>query len=106
MNRMFGAYRNLHDTTVESYHNYLARQYRDKATCCGITPAMFSPYFQTIINKMLGIYSYEEWKAKWDEHNAFIISCRLAPDAEVVLSPPSPQTPVARSAVPPPWEIL
>ncbi|HSX20134.1 MAG TPA: hypothetical protein VLG38_03305 [Gammaproteobacteria bacterium] len=57
------------------------------------------------MHKFLGIDSYEEWKKKRDDHNEFIINCRLAPVGVESPDPPSPFTPVARP-VTAPWEIL
>jgi hypothetical protein len=87
MHTMFGAYRNLQDTTIHGYNRYLDKQYKDKACCCGITPAMFTPAFQSFANKMLGIESYEEWKARMEDHNRFIVECRTAPIAPVSTHP-------------------
>jgi hypothetical protein len=105
MHNRFGAYRNLQDTTVYGYERYLDKQYNDKACCCGITPKMFAPMFQRIANKMLGVESYEEWKARMEDHNRFILEYRLAEDALPISREPSPNTPVALP-VKPPWEML
>lgn len=105
MHTMFGAHRNLHDTTSHGYNRYLDSQYKDKVCCCGVTPNMFMPSFQRFANKLLGVDSYEEWKARMEDNNRFIIEYRLAEDAAISSRPPSPSTPIANTFKAP-WEML
>lgn len=105
MQRLFGAYRNLQDTSMDAYNRYLNAQYKEKACCCGITPGVFTPAFQRFAHKLLGIESYEEWRQRIEEHNQFIIDCRLAEDAVIVSRPPSTEPPTA-TAVMSGWRIL
>lgn len=100
MHTMFGAYRNLQDTTIYGYNRYLDKQYKDKACCCGVTPNMFTPTFQRFVNKLLGIESYEEWKARMEDHNRFIVECRMAPTASMVEDDGWEQVPNATAVTP------